>query len=113
VIVTVWPAVIETLSRMMSVPDVPTVSPVMMSVPPDAVLIRAAAAVPELSALASEIASAQSMVRMPLAAAGAIGFVSANVARIEAMPADPISNTAVAPAAVVTASSRAFFTAVV
>ena len=51
--VTVCPAVISTLSRMMSVAAVPTVSPVMMSVASES-RMRAAAAVPVPSADVSE-----------------------------------------------------------
>ena len=95
----------------MSAPDVPTVKPVIISVPPLAVLIRAAAAVPVLSALVSDLGNPDK-VSTPPDAPEAIGLPSAIVANTEAIDVVPISSTAVVPAAVVTASRRAFFTAV-
>ena len=50
-IVTVWPDVMLTESRLMSAPEVPTVSPVIMSVPPLEVRILAAAAVTVVSVM--------------------------------------------------------------
>jgi hypothetical protein len=109
--VTVCPAVMLKESRLMSDADNPTVR-VKMSVPPLDVRMRASAAVPVLSALVSERGNPDK-VRTPPEAPAAIGLPSAIVANTEAIEVVPISSTAVAPAAVVTASKRAFLTAVV
>ena len=112
VMVTVWPAVILTLSRMISEADVPTVRPVIMSVLLLS-LILAAAAVPVLSAEVSECG----MVRVRTApVAVPQGSVNGMVARTEAIAVVPISMyPAAEPAsmAVATAVMRACFTAVV
>jgi hypothetical protein len=103
--------VILKLSKLISDADVPTVNPVTISVPPDAVLIRAAAAVPVASADTSDLGNPEN-VRTALAAVPAVLF-NAIVARTVPIDVVPISNTPVDPIAVETAVSRAFFTAVV
>jgi hypothetical protein len=100
-----------TESRIMSVPEVPTVRPVTISVPPVAVLILAAAAVPLASADVSDWGIVN--VSTPLEAAGAAGLAKFIVASTAAMPVVPISRTPVVPIAEVTAFKRAFLTAVV
>ena len=65
--VTACPAVIETLSSTMSVPEVPTVNPEMTVVSSLSVTM-ALAAVPVASALLSEISGSKSNVRTPDAA---------------------------------------------
>lgn len=110
-IVTVWPAVILVLVKLISDPDVPTVSPVTISVPSVAVLILAAAAVPVLAALVSDFGKPEK-VSTPLDAVPAVEF-RVMVAKIDAIPVVPISNTPVVPIAVTTAVNREFFTAVV
>ena len=52
---TFCPAVMVGASKITSVPDVPAVNPVTTSVPPDEVLILAAAGVPVASALVSDL----------------------------------------------------------
>lgn len=99
------------LVKLMSEPEVPTVRPVTTSVPPVAVLILASAAVPVLSALVSDFGKPEK-VSTPPDVVPAVEF-SEIVAKIDAMLVVPISNTPVEPIAVTTASSRAFFTAVV
>lgn len=97
------------LVKLMSEPDVPTVRPVTISVPPDAVRMRAAAAVPVASALVSDFGKPEN-VKTPPEVVPAVEF-NEIVAKIEAIPVVPISSTPVDPIAVTTASNRAFFTA--
>jgi hypothetical protein len=97
------------LVKLMSDPEVPTVNPVTMSVPPEVVLIRAAAAVPELSALVSDFGKLEN-VKTPPDVVPAVES-KAIVAKIDAILVVPISRTPVAPIAVTTASKREFFTA--
>lgn len=108
--VTVCPVMIEVLSRFISEPEVPTVKPVTMSVPPVAVLIRAAAAVPVAEAV-TDLGKPEN-VNTALAAVPAVLFRETE-AKILAMPVVPISRTPVVPMAVTTADKREFLTAVV
>src|SRR5574340_1016574 len=103
-----------TLSRLMSDPDVPTVRPVIISV---LLLSRilAAAAVPVASADVSDFGNPDN-VNTPPDAAAADGSFSVIVASTVSIAVVPISSfPAAAPASIcaVTASRRAFFTAVV
>lgn len=109
--VTVCPAVMLVLVRLISEPEVPTVNPVTISVPPDDVRILAAAAVPVASALVSDFGNPEN-VSTPPDVVPAVEF-KAIVARMVPIAEVPISNTPVAPIAVTTASNLAFFTAVV
>jgi len=86
--VTVWPEEIDVESRLMSLPDVPTVSPVRLAVPP-LFLILAAAAVPDAEAvtLAAENASVQTSFEIVPPPA-----VRVKVASTAAIPDVPISS---------------------
>ena len=97
------------LVKLMSEPDVPTVKPVTISVPPVAVRIRAAAAVPDAAAVA--FLGKLENVNTPPDTVPAVAS-KVMVARIDAMPVVPISSTPVAPIWVTTADKRAFFTVV-
>jgi hypothetical protein len=88
VICTVWPELIEVLSRMISVPDVPTVSPVITSASAE-VRILAAAAVPVASAV-SDFGKPEKVKTPPDAVPQ--GSFNVIVARILAIPAVPISS---------------------
>jgi hypothetical protein len=101
------PVVIVTESKLISEAEVPTVRPVTISVPPTAVRIRAAAAVPVPSAMS--LLGKPLKVRTPPEDVPAEAF-NVMVAKIAAIPEVPISITQVA---VTTASRRAFLTVVV
>jgi hypothetical protein len=94
----------------MSALDVPTVRPVTMSVPPVAVRMRPAAAVPDANAV--DALGKPLNVRTPPDEVPA-GLFSVTENSTVAIPVVPTSSTPVAPIWVTTASSRAFLTAVV
>ena len=85
--VTVWPAVIDTLSSTTSVPLVPTVSPVITSLPLLS-RMRAAAAVPLALAEVSDFGKPESVSTAPeMVPLGSFSVISA---RMVAMPVVPI-----------------------
>jgi len=84
-----------TLSKLISDADVPTVRPVIISVPPDAVRILAAAAVPVASAEVSDLGKPEK-VKIPPEVVPA-GLPRAIVAKTVPMLVVPISSTPADP----------------
>jgi hypothetical protein len=91
VIVTVCPEVIDTESKFISLAEVPTVKPVMISTPLLS-RMRAAAAVPVLFSLVSDFGKPDN-VRTPPDAAAALGSLKVISAKMLAMLVVPICKT--------------------